>query len=499
MLKLRARLLDIEPAIPLVILSEEDARELGVRASDRVRIRIGKKEITSIFDTSKRMVKVGQIGFVQELLEYGIKAGKIYEIRAAPRPKSVGYIKKKLGGNELKKEEIDAIIDDIYNNNLSDIELGAFISAVYTHGYSTDEALAVTRRMILNGQCIKWPGRKTVVQEHTIGGVPGNRVTLIMVPILAATGLIVPKTSSRAITSPAGTSDVVEVFAPVAFDVSGIKKIVKKAGACMVWGGAVDLAPVDDKLIRAEYPLSLDPEGQVLASVMSKNAATGAKYLLMDIPFGPGTKVEKFEQARIFAKRFKILGEKLGMQVECALTRGDQPIGNGIGPVLEAIDCIEILNGRGPADLRKKSVELAGILLRMTRHGDESTAEDILDSGRALKKFREIVIAQGGDPDVPLDRLLGKFSNTICAKNSGIVLKIKNEDISKIARYAGAPKDKGAGIYLSVKVGQTVEKGEKLFEIFAEKDNKLDEAVELLKKLEPIIIGLPEELLVEEI
>lgn len=497
LLKLKAKLLDIEPAIPLVVLNTEDAHDLGVRASDRVKIKIGLKWCTTLIDTSRRLVRPGEVGVNHEMIEAGIEPGSSYEVAPAPKPRSIEYIKKKLNGIELKRDEINAIIDDVYNNNLSDIEISALISAIYTRGYSLDETIWVTKRMIENGQQLKWPRGKVVVQEHTIGGVPGNRVTMIMVPILAVAGLLVPKTSSRAITSPAGTSDTMEVFCPVSFDAAVIKKIVLKTGACMVWGGAVDLAPVDDKLIRAEYPLSLDPEGQVLASVMSKNAATGAKYLLMDIPFGHGTKVDRFEHAETLAKKFKILGEKLGMTVECAITKGDQPIGNGLGPVLEAIDLMEVLKGRGPSDLRRKSIELTGILLRMVDKGDEKTAEEILDSGRALEKFHEIVKAQGGDANIPLDSMLGRFVLPVYATKSGSILRIRNEDISKLARLAGAPKDKGAGIYLYAKAGTIVKKGDKLFDIYAEKAYKLEETARAVKKLLTVVIGSPEELLVE--
>lgn len=499
MLRLKARLLDIEPAIPLVVLNLEDARDLGVRASDRVKVKVGRKELSFIVDTSRRMIREGELGIVRELLHLGFKPNLFYRVFPAPKPKSVEFIKKKLDGAELKKEEIEAIIDDIYRNNLSDIELGAFISAVYARGYSMDETTWVTKRMIEDGETLSWPRGKIVVQEHTIGGVPGNRVTPIMVPILAAAGLLVPKTSSRAITSPAGTADVVEVFCRVAFNAQQVKAIVEKTGACMVWGGAVDLAPVDDKLIRAEYPLALDPEGQVLASVMSKNAATGAKYLLMDIPFGHGAKMEKFEHARSLARKFKVIGEKLDMTVDCAITKGDQPIGNGIGPVLEAIDCVEVLHGRGPADLRRKAVELTGTLFRMVGIGDGRKAEEILDTGQAWKKFCEIIRAQGGNPEKQLERLIGRFSKAVYAQRSGTILKIKNEDIAKVARLAGAPKDKGAGVYLYVKAGQAIEKGDKLFDVFAEKAYKLDEALKELARLEPVAIGSPEELLVEQV
>ncbi len=498
MLKLKAYFMDFEPGIPVVKLNADDATELGLRPHDRVEVRYGKTLKTAYIETTCTMVKPGYIGLRKESRKYGVTQGAIICIRPAPRPDSLGIIKKKLDDMELKKEEIYTLIKDIDQNRLTDIELGALVAAIYVQGFSERETINTTKAMVKHGKQITW-NKECIVDKHSIGGVPGNRTTPIVIAIVAAVGLTIPKTSSRAITSPAGTADTMEVFCDVSFTPKQIKHIVNKTNACLVWGGSLDIAPVDDKLIRAEYPLSLDPEGQVIASVLSKKKSAGSKYVLIDIPMGDGAKVSRIDKARNLAKKFKLVGRKLDMHVECAITKGDGPIGRGIGPVLEAIDIMEILEGKGPKDLREKSIELAALMLRMTGHGDEEKARRMLDSGLALKKFNEIVVAQNGNPKMDLLKMLGRYKESICADTSGTIEQISNTAICGIARIAGAPKDKGAGVYLYFKKGQKVNKGEKLFDIYAEKKHKLKNALNRANGCRVYHIGPKENMLIEEI
>lgn len=498
MLKLKAHFMDFEPGIPIVILHAEDAKDLGLRPHDRIQITYKDITKTAYIETTNTMIKPGQIGLRKQSKKYGIKEGTTIRIRPTQRPESLDIIKKKMDGIELKKQEIDTIIKEIDQNRLTDIELGALVAAIYMEGFSEKETINTTKAMVKHGKQITW-NQKYIVDKHSIGGVPGNRTTPIVIAIVAAAGLTIPKTSSRAITSPAGTADTMEVFCGISFTPEQIKHIVNKTGACLVWGGSLDIAPVDDKLIRAEYPLSLDPEGQVIASVLSKKKSAGSKYVLIDIPLGDGAKVSKIEKARNLARKFKLVGKKLDMHVECAITKGDGPIGRGIGPVLEAIDIIEILEGKGPKDLREKSIELASLILKMTGKGSDEKARKILDSGLALKKFNEIITAQNGTPGKDMRKLLGTNKESICADTSGTIEQISNRAVSKIARLAGAPKDKGAGVYLYFKKGQKVNKGEKLFDIYAEKKHKLKNALCIANSYRVYRIGPKENMLIEEI
>jgi AMP phosphorylase len=253
----------------------------------------------------------------------------------------------------------------------------------------------------------------------------------------------------------------------------------------------MNLAPADDVIIRVEYPLGIDPHAQLLASVMSKKKAVGADFLAIDIPVGEGTKVPTMEKAQAFAKDFVELGERLGMHVEVAITYGDQPVGRAIGPALEAREAIRILEGDAhPSSVIEKAAGMAGIVLEMggIQRG-EAVARDILSSGRALDKFREIVAAQGGNPDISSDDVqVGKYTYDVTAKMCGYVNSIKNKQLVRLARAAGAPKDKGAGILLHKKKGNRVGDGEPLFTIYADNKAKLDMAIELSRKLEPMTV-----------
>jgi len=497
-IKLKAKLMDVIANTPVVILNHEDVKELGVYAGDRVIVKLNSHSIIASLDSTKKVVSKGEIGIYRDAQILGVKNNAYVTISPTTKPKSLEYIIKKMRGIELKKDEIKQIIEDVNSDMLSDLELGAFMTAVYINGYTDYEVAEITLAMVSKGNSIEW-GNKIVCDKHSIGGLPGNRTTPIVVSILAAAGLTVPKTSSRAITSPSGTADTMEVFCNVSFSVPEIKRIIKKTGACFVWGGALELAPVDDKFIRVEHPLSIDPEGQVLASVMSKKKAVGSKYVLIDIPLGDGAKVERLKSAEELAVKFKKLGHRLGMVVECVITEGDQPVGCGIGPVLEAIDIVNVLKGAGCKDLREKSIELAGILLKMTKKGNEDTAKKILDSGRAFEKFKEIVKAQGGRADKNFAKMRGKYVQEIKSARAGDVLRIGNHAIAKVARLAGAPNDVGAGVYLNVKKGRKVNKGNVLFTIYAEKEYKLSEAADAAKKLAPVIVGEEDDMVVKQI
>ena len=498
MLRLKAKYLDIEPKCPLVVMNTDDAKEIGANNADRVLVTYKRKSKIVIVETTDTLVAKGDVGLNRRAMKYGIRTGDMLHIDPAEKPVSVEYIKKKLKGTELTKKECEAIIDDINDNKINDIELGAYVSSIYMHDFTDRELIYITRRMIDTGATFSWKG-DNVVDKHSIGGVPGNRVTPIIVAIATSCGLLMPKTSSRAITSPAGTADTLEVWCNVDQPVGKIHDIVEAVGGCFVWGGNMDIAPTDDKIIHGEYPLSVDPEGQLLASVMAKKAAMGAKAVVIDIPFGFESKVETLSKARSLAKRFKNLGKSLGMKIDCAVTRGEQPIGRGIGPVLECIDIMAVLEGKGPKDLREKSIELSGILLKLTRKGNRKTAEDILDSGRAMAQFRDIVKIQEGNPDINLNSLLGKNIKTIKANRAGKVTRIYNRRISRTARIAGAPKDKGAGIYMHVKLDDFVNKGDRLFDIYAEKKFKLDHATKICMENFPVDVEDRDDMLIEEI
>jgi AMP phosphorylase len=347
--------------------------------------------------------------------------------------------------------------------------------------------------MVATGKTLSF-GEGPILDKHSVGGIPGDKTSMLIVPIVAAAGFTIPKTSSRAITSPAGTADRVETLCPVNLSIKEIKDVVSKTGGCLVWGGSLELAPADDLFIQVEYPLGIDP--MLLPSILSKKKAIGATHVAIDIPTGMGAKIKTRTEAYTLASDFVDLGKRLGLNIQCALTFGDQPLGCGIGPALEACEALSTLMGDGPPDLRDKAVSLAGMLFEMV--GVESgreKAENMIDSGKAEKKLREIIAAQGGNSTVkPEDLPVGSEMEVVRSEQAGKVLWLSTQDIVRIAREAGAPKEKGAGLVLRAKLGDVVHKGGVLFEVYAERSSKLTSALELAHQLSPIVLSKkPEE------
>lgn len=486
-MKLKVRSLDIGASEPLVLMDPADCAEMGLKDNDRVRID-GRKSTTAMLNISDSLVLPGELILLGDTAKkIDVSDGDIVNVAFASNPESVRSIRKKMDGEKLTADEIRAVVTDIGDNRLAKIEVSAWITALYINGMDVEEIAAFTQAMVDTGDRIEFD-RVPVYDFHSMGGVPGNKITPIVVSIAAAAGLMLPKTSSRAISSACGTSDFVETFCNVELDAQTLKRIAEEVGGVLAWGGSMNLAPVDDIVIKIEHPLGINPRAQMLASILSKKVAIGATHLVVDIPMGAGTKVPSIEVARAYARDFMDLGEMLNMHVECAITYADQPVGNAIGPKLEARECIRILEGNDhPASVIEKACDIAGIVLEMGGfpNGAEK-AREILRSGKALEKFKEIVAAQGGNPDIKSDDLVpGKYTVDVLSVKSGYVHSIKNKDLVSIAKAAGAPGDKGAGLLLQPKKGQRVEKGDVLFRIYGDNESKVQRAKDLALKYQP--------------
>ncbi len=412
-----------------------------------------------------------QLGLSEQVYDQlGVPEGTEVFISHATPPPSLKSVHLKITGERLSYEDYLNIIQDIVNNRYSKIEIAEFLVGCAETGMEREEVLNLTRAMVDTGDRFNW-GEHQVSDKHCIGGIPGNRTTMLIVPIVAAHGMLMPKTSSRAITSPAGTADTMEVLAYVDHSQEILREILQKERAFIVWGGTARLAPADDILIAVERPLSMDSPGQMVASILSKKVAAGATHLLIDIPVGETAKVRNSSEGQKLRKIFEYVGDKMGLHIEVMLTDGSQPIGNGIGPILETIEIMKVLENdpHAPLELREKALQLAGRIIEFdldVRGGQGYLiARDILESGRALAKMNAIIDAQGRNPE-PLK--LGTLQHEVLASRSGIVEAIDNLKIASIARLAGAPMDKGAGAYLHKKVGDKVKKGEALFTIYAE-------------------------------
>jgi len=485
-MELKARLLDIQAGgRRIAILDDETASFLGVHSSDRVKITYKNEHLIAIVNIAGNFSR-NHVGLYEEISsKLGIKTGEPVEMEPAEIPEALGYVQAKIGGKRLREDEIKMIVKDVVGRRLSDIELASFITALYIHGLSMDEIEALSKAMVETGNTLNLD-KNLILDKHGVGGIPGDKTSILIVPIIAAAGFVIPKTSSRAITSPAGTADRVETLCPVDLTIEEIKEVVDKTNGCMVWGGALDLAPADDLFIQVEYPLAIDP--LLLPSIMSKKKAIGATHVVIDMPTGRGAKIKTIGEAHALAQDFIDLGKRLGINVQCAVTFGEQPVGYAIGPALEAREALSTIMGNGPADLREKATVVAGILLEMVGIGNgKRKAEDLLKSGKAEIKLREIIEAQGGNPKIkPEEVKVGDKRAEIATDLDGRVLWIHNKGIAQIAREAGAPKEKGAGVILKTKLGEHIKKGEILFEIYAETNTKLEAATELAENLQPI-------------
>ena len=448
-------------------------RAEGFQALSKLEISANGRRILAVLNVvdDPHLVTTTELGLSEQAFQQlGLEPGSMVRIAHAAPPVSMGAVQRKIAGERLTEQDYLGICRDIADSRYSKMEMAAFLVASGQTGLDRDEVLYLTRAMVDTGDRLNWD-EPLVVDKHCIGGIPGNRTSMIVVPIVAAHGMLMPKTSSRAITSPAGTADTMAVLAQVELSPETLRGIVHKVRGCVAWGGTARLAPVDDMLISVERPLSIDSVGQMVASILSKKLAAGVTHLLIDVPVGPTAKVRQMNQALQLRKLFEFVADRLGLHLEVIITDGRQPIGRGIGPALEARDVMQVLENHpdAPADLRQKALRLAGRVLEFdpdVRGGRGfAIARDILDSGRAAKKMHDIIVAQGS---VASPSETARLHYDVCAPQAGTVASIDNLQLAQIARLAGAPLDQRAGVDLLKKLGDPVAEGEPLYRVYAE-------------------------------
>ena len=406
-----------------------------------------------------------------------LREGELLQFRHPAPLVSLSDLRAKLFGRRLDEAAMRRIVGDIAAGRFTELHLAAFIAAGAGSNMDLGETIALTRAMVDVGSRLGWP-RPPIVDKHCVGGLPGNRTTLIVVPIVAALGLTMPKTSSRAITSPAGTADTMETLAPVMLDLSAMRRVVEREGGCIVWGGSVQLSPADDVLIRVERPLDIDSQGQLVASVLSKKVAAGSEHVLIDIPVGPTAKVRDDVAARDLARRLEEVGAAVGLHVRCIFTDGSQPVGRGVGPALEARDVMAVLRKDvdAPRDLRTRALSLAAGVIEMAGRAEvgegAALAAAVLDDGRAVAKFEAICAAQGGarQPGVAAHR------RDFPAPVAGTIAAMDNRRVARFAKLAGAPASPAAGLEMHVALGRRVARGEPLFTLHAESTGEMEYA-----------------------
>lgn len=407
---------------------------------------------------------------------------------------AIEAIRKKLVGKKLSYREIYAIMDQISKDKLGDVLTTYFVASGYSEGFSQGELYYLTSAMVETGERLYFRG--IVADKHSIGGVPGTRVTLIVVPIVACAGFKIPKSSSRAITTPAGTADVMEVLSDVTFTKEQIYRIVKETRGCIVWGGSFKIAPADDEIIKIEEPLLFESYDKIVVSVMAKKVAFGSTHVVIDLPYGKTDKIHREEDAQILKRKFEYLGKKFKIKIETFIHKIEEPAGRGIGPLLEARDSLKVLEQAidRPIPLEKLAIQTAAKLLdlclqdsnKKTRDDFKKKyktstewAKDILVSGRALAKFREIIKAQNGNPNIKSSMLQpGKYCSTLTAEFNGKLSSIMSNNITIIAKILGAPQDSRAGIYLHKVIGDEIQKGDDIISLYSESKYRLKEALD---------------------
>ena len=465
-------------------------RAEGFAALTRVKVRCGQREVVALLNVvtgnwlSPREAALSDAAWLALEPEPQATA----EFTHAEMPESTSALHAKVFGNTLDELQFTLLMRDTLSGRLSDIELAALITACAGNRLDIEETVALTRAMISVGQRIVW-GEGPVMDKHCVGGLPGNRTTPIVVAIVAALGHRIPKTSSRAITSPAGTADTMATMTSVDLDVPTMRRVVEREGGCLAGGGRLQLSPADNVLIRVERPLGFDSAGLLAASVLSKKAAAGSTHVLIDMPVGPTAKVRSQEAAEALSSRLVFVGGALGLRVKVHMSDGRQPVGRGIGPALEAHDVMAVLQNRpgAPQDLRERALGITGAVLDMLPGARSGTgralAEAALTSGRAWSKFLAICDAQGGFREPGRARYVQPF----VAQHAGRVCRIDNRQLAKVAKLAGAPLETTAGVLCSLREGDRVESGMPLFFVHAQSPGELRYALDYARHHQDVL------------
>lgn len=409
----------------------------------------------------------------------GLPQGTAVRIKRTPSPESSEALRAKLRGEELGEDQIRMLIGDIVEGRYPDREVAAFLVSA-TRGLTDREVLSLARARLEFTDRIDWD-EPIVVDKHSMGGIPGSRITMIVVPLVAAHGIAVPKTSSRAITSAAGTADAMETLARVDLSAADVKRVVAQARGCIAWNGLLNHSAVDDVMNAITRPLGIDSTRWSVASILSKKVAAGSTHVIVDLPYGAQAKLKTRAEATDVGQLFETVGRGLGLTVKAYASDGTQPIGRGIGPALEVRDVLMVLDNDpfAPADLRNKALFFASRILAWDPSiGSEAAgllrAKELLASGAARAAFDRIVDAQGRrQPPVKP----GAYSRPVLADRSGIVTAIDGWAIAGIARRAGAPSDQRAGLDLLRRVNDPVRAGDPLYLIHASSESDAEAAI----------------------
>jgi thymidine phosphorylase len=481
---LKARRLGLHTQHEAIVMLRTDSyvcRAEGLAPRAQVLLRAnGREAIATLYQLDDHLLGRDEAALSETAWQaLAVSEGDTVQITHAPTLESLSSVRRRIYGQRLDAMAFDGIVADVVAGRYADVHLAAFLTATSALPMDLAETVHLTRAMVRAGDQLSWPA-DVVIDKHSIGGLPGNRTTPIVVAIVAALGLMIPKTSSRAITSPAGTADTMETLTRVDLDLPSLRRVVEQEGGCIAWGGAVRLSPADDVFIRVERVLDIDAEGQLVASVLSKKVAAGSNRVVLDIPVGPTAKIRSEEAALELTRRLEAVAAEFGLAAVCVTSDGSQPVGHGIGPALEARDVVAVLrNARGASrELRRRACRLAGAALELggaaAPGAGQALAEQALNDGRAWAKFQRICEAQGGLRTPPR----AKLRRPLLAQRSGRIVHINNRKIARLAKLAGAPEAKAAGLVLQTRLGEDVAAGCSLLMVHAETPGEMDYAME---------------------
>jgi pyrimidine-nucleoside phosphorylase len=415
----------------------------------------------------------------------------------------VDVIAKKRDGHELSAVEIEYFIQQYTNGEIPDYQASAWLMAALLRGMTRAETAALTNAMLLSGEVLDlsdFPAPK--VDKHSTGGV-GDKTSLVLAPLVAAGGVVVPMISGRGLGHTGGTLDKLESIPGfnVNLPIAEFRRVLKVCGCAMI-GQTAEIAPADRKLYALrDVTATVESPYLICASIMSKKLAEGIDALVLDVKTGSGAFMKQEQDAAFLAELMVETGESMGKKVVALITNMDQPLGTHVGNSLEVIEALEVLRGRGPEDLRELCRELAGWMFYLggaveTQEQGRSNAEQLIRSGKALKTFREMVGLQGGDVRMVDDQSLlprAKYTLELTVPEhdhkDGWITAIDCQAIGVASVILGGGRlkkedsvDPSVGVVLHRKLGDTVTAGEPLCTIHYNSETQAAEAAALLMK-----------------
>ncbi|HEU4413834.1 MAG TPA: thymidine phosphorylase [Candidatus Angelobacter sp.] len=408
-------------------------------------------------------------------------------------------IRKKRDGAELQRKEIEFLVNGYTADEIPDYQMSAWLMAVLWRGMTRAELAALTESMLNSGQVLSFPELKGAkVDKHSTGGI-GDKTSLVIAPIVAAAGLYVPMISGRGLGHTGGTLDKLESIPGfnVNLSLADFRRVLAQCGAALI-GQTKDIAPADKKIYALrDVTGTVESPYLICASIMSKKLAEGMDGLVLDVKTGSGAFMKSEKDAVFLAELMVETGRRLGKSVEALITDMDQPLGRAVGNALEVIECLEVLNGEGPSDLRELCIVLSASMFMLGKRVRTITegralAEQMISSGKAREKFREIIRLQGGDANVVNDPgLLPQANHTadVMSPSTGYVGGFMCEQIGTAGVLLGGGRarkedsvDPAVGIIVHKKVGDQVSAGESLCTVYYNSQERLRQAVPLIEQ-----------------